>query len=184
MNAKIKLNKFILKKAGFHIDYTVPSAARRSVIAFAPHTSFFDFVVGKMVFIGMGLNIKFFIKKEYFIFPISYFLKRWGGIPVDRKKVHTLPIDVGNIIKGSGEMSVLIAPEGTRKLVKKWKRGFYFIAEYAKVPIFLGYLDWSTKKGGIGPCIYPSGDYEKDLKKIQDFYTGMKGKHPEKFNLS
>lgn len=146
MNTKIKLNKYILKKAGFHIDYTVPPEARRSVVAFAPHTSFFDFIVGKMVFTAMDVDIKFFIKKEYFIFPISYFLKKWGGIPVDRKKIRTLPIDVGNIIKESGEISILIAPEGTRKLVKKWKRGFYFIAEYAQVPIFLGYLDWGTKK--------------------------------------
>lgn len=183
MNVKVKIIKFILKITGFHIDYSVPPEARKSIIAFAPHTSLYDFIVGKMVFTAMGVNIKFLIKKQYFVFPIGYFLRKWGGIPVDSKKIRSLPFDVGNIIKKSDEIAILIAPEGTRKLVKSWKRGFYFIAEFAKVPIFLGYLDWSTKKGGIGPCIYPSGDYEKDLIIIEDFYRGMKGKNPEKFNL-
>jgi len=161
----------------------VPAEAHHSVVAFAPHTSFWDFIVGKMVFVAMDMDIKFLIKKDYFIFPFNKILIKWGGIPVDRNRVRMLPVDVGNIIKSSDKMAVLIAPEGTRKLVKSWKRGFYFIAEYAQVPIFLGYLDWNTKKGGIGPCVYPTGDYDNDLKIIQDFYRGMKGKHPEKFNL-
>lgn len=183
MKLKIKLIKFILRKTGFHIDYTVPPEARHCVMAFAPHTSFWDFVVGKMVFVGMGMDIKFLIKKEYFVFPVKHLLIKWGGIPVDRQRVRMLPVDVGNIIKSRNPIAVLIAPEGTRGLVKSWKRGFYFIADYAQVPIFLSYLDWGTKRGGIGICVYPSGDYEKDLEIIQDFYRGMKGKHPEKFNL-
>ena len=183
MSIKVKLIKFILKKFGFTIDYTIPKEARNSVLAFAPHTSMWDFIVGKMVFVAMGMKIHFLIKKSFFIFPIKYLLVRWGGIPVDKKRIRMLPVDIGNIIKSNDEIAVLIAPEGTRKLVKSWKRGFYFIAEYAEVPIFLCYLDWGTKKGGIGPCIYPSGDYEKDLAIIQDFYRGMKGKHIDQFNL-
>lgn len=183
MSLKVRFFKFLLKKTGFTIDYNVPEEARKSVMAFAPHTSLWDFVVGKMVFVAMGVQIKFLIKKEYFFPPLGYFLRKWGGIPVDSKRIRSLPIDVGNLIKSSEKMTVLIAPEGTRKLVKTWKRGFYFIAEYANVPIFLSYLDWKTKRGGIGPSIYPSGDYEKDLEKIYTFYRGMQGKHPEKFNL-
>ena len=90
---------------------------------------------------------------------------------------------MGDMIKQQEKMSVLIAPEGTRKRVNPWKKGFYFIAQYAQVPMCLGYLDWSTKKGGIGPVMYPTGDYDADLKKIEDFYRGMKGKHPDQFNL-
>ncbi len=183
MNTKVKLLKFILKKLGFIIDYNVPKEAKNSILAFAPHTSFWDFIVGKMVFVAMEMKIHFLIKKDFFVFPIKHLLIKWGGIPVDKKRIRMLPIDIGNIIKSNNEIAILIAPEGTRKLVKTWKRGFYFIAEYANVPIFLCYLDWKTKKGGIGPCIYPSGDYEKDLIIMQDFYRGMEGKHPEQFNL-
>ena len=183
MKIKIRLIKFILKKAGFKIDYIVPTEAHHCVMAFAPHTSLWDFMVGKLVFVAMGVNIKFLIKKDVFFPPLGYFLRKWGGVPVDRKRVRSLPVDVGNIIKSSNEMAVLIAPEGTRKLVRTWKRGFYFIAEYANVPIFLSYLDWKTKRGGIGPAVYPSGDYKKDLEKIYDFYRGMEGKHPKQFNL-
>ncbi|NLJ82728.1 MAG: glycerol acyltransferase [Bacteroidales bacterium] len=183
MKLKVRLIKFVLRKAGFHIDYTVPPEAHRSVVVFAPHTSVWDFIIGKMVFVAMGVNIKFMIKKGFFKFPVKRLLLKWGGIPVDKNRIRMLPVDVGNIIKKSDKMAILVAPEGTRKLVKSWKRGFYFIAEYAQVPMALGYLDWKTKKGGIGPCVYPSGNYEKDLKIIQDFYRGMQGKHPERFNL-
>ncbi|NLE62428.1 MAG: hypothetical protein GX612_01135, partial [Bacteroidales bacterium] len=59
MSFKVKTIKYILKKTGFKIDYNVPAEARKSVMAFAPHTSLWDFVVGKMVFVAMGVRIKF-----------------------------------------------------------------------------------------------------------------------------
>ena len=43
------------------------------------------------------------------------------------------------------ELVVLIPPEGTRSKVKQWKSGFYHIANNAKVPILLGYVDASKK---------------------------------------
>jgi hypothetical protein len=66
----------------------------------------------------------------------------------------------------------------------KWKKGFYYIALKAKVPIAFGILDYEKKEGGIGKIFYPTGDFEKDFKIVEDFYRGRKGKYPEKFNLS
>ena len=183
MKIKVKLARWILKTAGFTIDYNVPPQSHKCVLVFAPHTSKWDFVVGKLAFIGMQIDIKFFIKKESFGLISGFFLKKLGGIPVDRQHVKKLPVHVGEMIKQKERMSVLIAPEGTRKRVDTWKKGFYFIAQYAQVPMCLGYLDWSTKKGGIGPVMYPTGDYDADLIKIEDFYRGMKGKHEDQFNL-
>jgi hypothetical protein len=54
----------------------------------------------------------------------------------------------------------------------------------AKVPIALAYIDYGTKTGGIGPLFYPTGDYEKDLAEIFEFYKEKKGRHPERFNLN
>ena len=177
------LNKLILKLCGFKMDYSVPPEAHKCVMVFAPHTSMWDFVVGKMVLDVMGLRMKFLIRKESFRFPFGFILKALGGIPVDRQHVKQLPIHVGEQIKKEKEIAVLIAPEGTRKLAPVWKKGFYFIAQYAQVPLCLCYINWGEKTGGIGSTIYPSGDYEKDLQQIQDFYRGMKGKHPDQFNL-
>lgn len=183
MKAKVKVAKWILRTAGFDIDYNIPEESHKCVVVFAPHTSMWDFVVGKLAFVGMQVDIKFFIKKEAFKPVIGSILKKLGGIPIDRQHVKNLPLHVGEMIKQADKLSVLIAPEGTRRRVNTWKKGFYFIAQYAQVPMCLGYLDWNTKKGGIGKVMYPTGNYEEDLKKIEDFYRGMKGKHADQFNL-
>ena len=61
--------------------------------------------------------------------------------------------------------------------------GFYHIAVEANIPILLSYIDYEKKIAGVGPPFYPTGDMEKDFKEIEDFYRGIKAKHPEQFNL-
>ena len=80
---------------------------------------------------------------------------------------------------------LVICPEGTRKKVKRWKKGFYVIAEGAHLPIAVGFIDYKKKLCSLEKVIYPSGDYEKDLAEIWDYYRSRKvmGKHPELFNL-
>jgi 1-acyl-sn-glycerol-3-phosphate acyltransferase len=78
---------------------------------------------------------------------------------------------------------LIICPEGTRKAVKHWKKGFYLIAQGANVPIILGFIDYKKKYCGIERIFYPTGDYEKDLAEIWDYYKDIKAKHPEGFNL-
>ena len=75
-----------------------------------------------------------------------------------------------------------ITPEGTRKLVTKWKMGFYYIAVIANVPIQLAYIDYAKKEMGIGAIVYPSGDEKADMAIIQAFYKNVSAKHPEKFD--
>ena len=70
-----------------------------------------------------------------------------------------------------------IAPEGTRHKVDYWKSGFYNIAEGAHVPILLAFIDYASKTGGAGPLIYPTGDIDRDMSAIRDFYLTVKGKH-------
>jgi 1-acyl-sn-glycerol-3-phosphate acyltransferase len=152
-------------------------------MVFAPHTSMWDFVIGKFIFTVMRINVRFMIRKESFHFPIGTILRLLGGVPVDRQHVKRLPIHIGEKIKHTDKIAILIAPEGTRKYTEVWKKGFYFIAQYAQVPICLSYLDWKSKTGGVKKVLYPCNDYDKDLKIIQDFYRGMKGKHPDQFNL-
>ena len=81
----------------------------------------------------------------------------------------------------SGNIGYLvIAPEGTRKRVERWKSGFYHIAHGAKVPIVLGFLDYKRKIGGFGPSIVATGDMEADMERIQEFYLKITAKRPEK----
>ena len=67
---------------------------------------------------------------------------------------------------------VTIAPSGTRQRVTKWKSGFYRIATAADVPIVCGFINYKKKIVGIGPAVFPTGNLEADLKKIQKVSRG------------
>ena len=80
----------------------------------------------------------------------------------------------------SNNFLLALAPEGTRHKAGSWKSGFYHIAVKARVPIQLMFLNYENKTGGAGPLIYPSGNLEKDMQMIRNFYSTVKGKHPDK----
>ena len=105
-------------------------------------------------------------------------------MPVDRKASTNIVMQVGDMFRKTDYLYITITPEGTRSLSRNWKRGFYYIAENAKVPVGLGFLDYKNKIGGIGGILVPSGDYEADLKIIEAFYVDKQARFPEKFSLS
>jgi len=84
------------------------------------------------------------------------------------------------VLRERAEFVMLLAPEGTRKKVTRWKTGFYHIARGAGVPIVLSFLDYARKEGGLGPVFYPTGDFEADMREILAFYAGVTGRHPER----
>ncbi len=150
----------------------------------APHTSSWDFIWGRFIFSALGLKVRFLIKKEMFFWPFGYWLKAMGGIPVDRKRSSNAVIEIAEFIEKQERIIFIVTPEGTRKLNKNWKKGFYYIALRAKVPLVLGYIDYAKKEGGIGPIFYPSGDYTKDFTIMEDFYKHKTAKFPKNYNLS
>jgi 1-acyl-sn-glycerol-3-phosphate acyltransferase len=77
------------------------------------------------------------------------------------------------------DLIIAIAPEGTRKKTDHWKSGFYHIANKARVPLLLGYVDYVNKRAGTGPSFVPTGDIKKDMDRIRDFYQDIRGDHPE-----
>lgn len=175
---------FLLKIFGWKIEADDMSELKKAVIIMAPHTSNWDFPIGRLALFTRKISIKTMIKKESFWFPMGVFLKWLGAIPVDRSNSQKTLKSVTDAFKKADEFILLIAPEGTRSLARRWKKGFYFIAQTAEVPIVLGFLDYKNKIAGMGPVFYPTGDYDEDLKKIESFYKDKKPRHPEKFNLS
>ena len=179
-----RLNKFILKLIKITPDcVNIPPEIEKCVLLFAPHTSYIDFVIGAMCINVMGFKATLLIKKEAFFWPLGPILRKCGGMPIDRKHVKKFPIFAADFIKKQDKVAFLIAPEGTRKLNPTWKKGFYFIALEAGVPIVPGYLDFRTRKGGVLPAFYPTGDYEKDLAELEKNYYGMYGYNRGQFNL-
>jgi 1-acyl-sn-glycerol-3-phosphate acyltransferase len=178
------ISAFILKQIGWSLDQGIPVGVKKCVLIVAPHTSNWDFIIGRFIFNLIGLPTKFLIKKEVFIWPLSILLKKLGGIPVDRSKKNNIIKEVANLFPQYDQLIITITPEGTRKLVKNWKRGFYHIAELAKVPIAVAYIDYSKKTAGIAFMLTPTGDYDKDFKKISALYYDKVARFPENFNLS
>lgn len=157
----------------------VPTHIKKAVIVAAPHTSNWDFYYGRLFFWAAKLPVSMLIKKELFWWPLGPILRAMGGIPVDRSKGGNLVDTIAQMFNERDELIVMFTPEGTRKHVDVWKRGFYHVALKANVPILLGYIDYEKKLGGIGPVFEPTQDAEKDMKEIMSFYYDKIGKYPE-----
>lgn len=131
----MNLAGLILRAAGWHVNITVPPYPR-SVICVAPHTSNWDFVLGKLAYASVGRKAGFLMKESWFFFPLGYFFRAMGGIPVPRKgKNGSLVNLMVEKFKASKSLSIAITPEGTRKITKDWHTGFLQVAWQAGVPI-------------------------------------------------
>ena len=182
-----KLWIIIAKLFGWQCD-TLPEdwhrVSQHAVLIMAPHTSIYDFFTGAACTWNYDLNARIFMKKEFFNFLTRPFLHHFGVVPVDRGNVHNGLVEKAvEELKHNEKLTIIITPEGTRKAVKRWKRGFYEIAVQANVPIICSYIDYKEKKMGYKGIFYPTGDYAKDLPQIQAFYKGVAARHPEKFIL-
>lgn len=174
----------ILKLFGWNIINIKPRGTKKAVIIMAPHTSNLDFILGRLAFFKYRMTPHIMIKKESFTFLMGPVLRLLGGIPVDRGHSQNTVKKITTHFEHADDFYLLITPEGSRKLVKNWKKGFYFIALTAKVPILFGFLDYKKKEGGVGKMIWPSGNYEEDMKIIEDFYRDKTARYPEKFSLT
>ena len=165
---------------GWEVDGGKP-AARKAVVVAAPHTSNWDFPFTLAIAWTLGVDIAWLGKDSMFRWPVAGIFRAWGGIPVDRSMANDLVRQVAARLRDADDLYVVLSPEASRRHVDRWKTGFYFIAREAEVPIVLGYLDYRTKKGGLGTLFWPSGDLAADAAGIRGFYEGMTGKRAAKF---
>ena len=183
MGLKKQIGKLGLRLGGWTTVNEAPSDLGNAVCIVAPHTAIEDFFVGLGFYWSYGIKFKVMMKQEFFKPILGWILKKMGGIPVNRGHQNHLVEQMIEMFSQNEDTHLVICPEGTRKAVKHWKKGFYVIAEGAKLPIVLGFIDYKKKRCGIEKYFYPTGDYEKDLAMIWDYYKDIKAKHPEGFNL-
>ncbi len=179
----MNLSGLILRIAGWKVKITVPDYPK-CIICVAPHTSNWDFVIGKLAYSSIGRKAGFLMKSSWFFFPLGVFFKAIGGVPVERDKSRKGPSLVEQLIqrfKTSSKLSLAITPEGTRKRTDKWHTGFLRIAYEAHVPVLLGVLDFENKEVLITKELSPSGDIDKDMRAVKNYYSPFSGKHPQNF---
>lgn len=151
------------------------------IICTAPHTSNWDFLIGKLFYGAIGRDAGFMMKKEWFFFPLGNLLRYMGGIPVYRSKKTSMVEQIVREIKESKTFHLAITPEGTRSPNPNWKKGFYYIALKANIPIVLIGIDYKAKTITAEKTVQPSGDLEKDMKEIKQYFTKFTGRNPENF---
>ncbi|MEM1124501.1 MAG: 1-acyl-sn-glycerol-3-phosphate acyltransferase, partial [Bacteroidota bacterium] len=133
--------KFILFLMGWKVMRPIPKEAERSVMIAAPHTTNWDGIITRIAFYVLGIPVKIAIKDYWTKFPWGIIIKPFGGLGIDRsKKDPNAPRksqieQMADFFKAYDEIALVIAPEGTRRLRKEWKMGFYYVAKKANVPI-------------------------------------------------
>jgi len=173
----------VLDLLGWRIEVRLPDEPRMVILA-APHTSNWDGVLAVLTILALELRMGLFVKHTAFKGFIGRILHRVGAIPIDRSAPGGVVAQTVDAFRTRPDLLIGMAPEGTRQRVQKWKRGFYLIAQDARVPIVCAYIDYSRKVVGTGLTLKASGDYAKDLEAIQAFYRTIVPKRPENFSAA
>jgi 1-acyl-sn-glycerol-3-phosphate acyltransferase len=170
------LARWIVGLCGWRLACEFPDVPRAVLIA-APHSSWWDGVWGMLIKIAIGADVSFMAKRELFIGPLGWLLRKLGGIPIERSATHGVVEQMVERLRSAPQLWIGIAPEGTRKRVTRWKSGFWHIAHAASVPIVLVYFHYPERTIGIGPLFVTSDDMNADLIRLRAFYAPWQGKN-------
>ncbi len=169
-----------LKTFGWKLEGELPDLPKYVVIT--NHSSNWDFLITVLGSLALSAKVSIMMKSSLFRGPFNPFLKWLGGIPVNRSASSNFVDQMVKTFEEKKKMILMLAPEGTRDRVKRWKSGFYHIARGADVPVVLAFIDYVKKTTGVGPLVFPSGDFEADMAKIKTFYANITERYAEKFS--
>ncbi|MCB1559921.1 MAG: lysophospholipid acyltransferase family protein [Xanthomonadales bacterium] len=170
------LGRSLLRLCGWKVAGELPDQ-KKLMFIIAPHTSNWDFIWGLLAKWALDLRVEFLAKRSLFWGPLGWFLRRIGGIPVDRNAPGGLVETVAQRFAQADKLWLVITPEGTRSAVDRWKSGFWRIARQAQVPILCAFFHYPEKTVGIGPLFMPSEDIGTDMQQLREIYSQWQGKH-------
>jgi 1-acyl-sn-glycerol-3-phosphate acyltransferase len=166
--------RLVLRLMRFRVEGEIPDIPKM-VIAVAPHTSNWDFVVGMGVMFALDLKLSFLAKHTLFRGPFATILRWMGGIAVNRESPEGVIDQAVEAFANVDRRLLAIAPEGTRKRVAHFKSGFLRIARAARLPVLLATFDWGKRRVVLGPLAPLSDDLGADLARIEAYYAPVKG---------
>lgn len=172
----------LYKRMGWTIDVT-EAHPDKYIICLAPHTSNWDFLIGQLYSGAEGIKSNFLMKKEWFFWPLGPIFRRMGGIPVWRSKHTSMTDNMAETAKKSRTFHLCVTPEGTRSRTAEWKKGFYYIALKAEIPVLLYGVDFDKKLIRCTRTIIPDGDIDRQMGEIKMYFKDFKGKKPENFTV-
>ena len=167
------IGRTVLRMGGWRMEGAFPDLPRVVLIG-APHSSNWDGVWGFAALMALGLDLKVLGKDTLLKVPVmGPVLKRLGVIPVDRSAAQGVVEQAARMIRSADRFWYGLAPEGTRKVVEKWKPGFWRIAKAASVPVVPAYFHYGRRIIGIGAPFELSDDYEADVARIRNWYRSV-----------
>ena len=172
----------LYKQMGWTIEIT-EDHPDKYIICLAPHTSNWDFLIGQLYSGAEGLKSNFLMKKEWFFWPLGPIFRSLGGIPVFRSKKTIMTDNLAEVARKADKFMLCITPEGTRSPNPEWKKGFYYIAHKAEIPILRYGVDYGKKLISCTKTIVPNGDIETQMRDIKLYFKDFKGKKPENFMI-
>lgn len=158
-----------------------PPGPRRYVLIAAPHTTNWDFPYLLAFAEHFGMRISWLGKASLFRGPLGPIMRALGGIPIERSRSENRVAAMAKIFEEHDDLGLVVPAEATRGRTEFWKSGFYYIALTARVPIVMSFLDYTRKRGGIGPAFLPTGNVSRDMDAVRAFYADKQGKYPEAF---
>jgi 1-acyl-sn-glycerol-3-phosphate acyltransferase len=172
------VGRAVMRLSGWRFEGAFPDTSRL-VVAVAPHTSNWDFLHGAAGMFALDLKLSFIAKHTLFVWPFSAFLRWMGGIPVDRSAARGVVGEAIDAFRNSQSRVLVIAPEGTRRKVERYKTGFLHIARGAGVPVLLVGLDYAARAIRIGPVLEVGEDIEAERRRVEAHFARIPGKHPQ-----
>jgi 1-acyl-sn-glycerol-3-phosphate acyltransferase len=167
----------LLRLFGWRTSFT-PFPEPRGLIMVYPHTSNWDFPIGVLFRVGHALHAHWMGKDQMFRWPFRGLLLAIGGVPINRRESTGFVTAMAAEMQRRDHFWIAVAPEGTRSYTEHLKSGFYQLALAADVPIGLGYVDYGRRQVGIDRYVRMTGDEERDLQVLRDFYATIQPKKP------
>ncbi|MBL4910929.1 MAG: 1-acyl-sn-glycerol-3-phosphate acyltransferase [Alteromonadaceae bacterium] len=172
------LGKTILQLLGWKIVGQFPQRAK-FLVAVAPHTSNWDFVIAVAAMLAIQIKIRFLGKNALFFWPFKIWLNHIGGIPVERNSRHGVVEQMVALFNKNEQLVLAIAPEGTRRKTKQWKSGFLHIAHQAQIPVVPLSLDFTKKEISVHAEVFIQADIEQELVRFKDIFINITPKNPQ-----
>lgn len=162
------ITRGILKLLGFTINLEcISKIPKKCVIIPANHTSNWDGIILLLYYFAYLNNIKIIILvKEELEKVFGTFGKKYFGFLYIDRNVGGIVKSIISLVRDKSEYSIMIAPEGTRKLTKGMKTGFWYIAHELNIEICMVCFCYNKKSIENIFVIKPS-NIKEDFKKIE-----------------
>ncbi|HUQ27291.1 MAG TPA: lysophospholipid acyltransferase family protein [Usitatibacter sp.] len=168
--------RLVLRTMGWRMEGEIPDAPKL-VVAVAPHTSNWDFIIGMGTMFALDLDLSFLGKHTLFRGPMGAVMRWMGGIAVNRASSHGVVGDAVAAFERSNQRLLAIAPQGTRSAGARYRSGFLHIARGARVPVLLATLDYGARCVRFGPVFDVGQDIDADLRRVESFFAPVRGKN-------